>query len=188
MTEILKHKSILLFLLIILSVILIGCEKSDDQPDDAYAGKANGLRNGVSWSAECKAVISSFYPDEVYLYVDRYNEYNERREAIVIARIEMNEGIFTIVNGLALSPPKPNYSSHYASFVADGDAIDGQYQVLETDSNYLEIKKIDLSTKDFFGNFNVTFLKDTTLNINPNLPDTLWFTEVEFQTKIQESW
>ncbi len=187
MLEILKHKSILLFPLFILSVMLIGCEKSDDQPDNTYTGKTNGLRNGELWSAVCKAVISSSYPGEIYLYVDRYNEYNERREAIVVARIEMKEGIYSIVNGLGLSP-EPNYSSHYASFVADGDAIDGEYLVLETDSNYLEIKKIDLSTKDFFGNFNVTFLKDTTFNINPNLPDTLWFTNVEFQSKIQESW
>jgi|GEM_PF-5012334 hypothetical protein len=187
MTKIIKHQSILLFSLFALSVMLIGCEKSTDQPDDKYTGKANGLRNGELWNAECKAIISSSYPNELYLYIDRYNEYKERREAIVVARIEMNEGVFNIVNGLALSP-KPNYSSHYASFVADGDAIDGEYLVLETDSNYLEITKIDLGTKDFFGSFNVAFLKDTTFNINPNLPDTLWFTEVEFQTKIQESW
>lgn len=58
----------------------------------------------------------------------------------------------------------------------------------QTDSNYLEITQIDSGSKGFFGSFNVTFLKDTLININPNLPDTLWFTEVEFRTKIQESW
>jgi hypothetical protein len=66
--------------------------------------------------------------------------------------------------------------------------VDGVYHVLESDSNYIEITKIDLDTKDFMGKFSVSYVKDTTFNVNPDLPDTLRFTNGEFQTKIQESW
>lgn len=184
MTTIIKYLNVLLFLL---SVMLIGCEKNTDQPDDTFNGKANALRNGELWNAECKAVMSSSYPDELYLYIDRYNTYGERREAFVVGRIELVEGKFEIVNGLGVNP-NANYYSHYSSHVADGDAIDGEYFVFEADSNYIEITEIDLNTKDFIGKFKVTFLKDTTFNVNPNLPDTLRFSEGEFQTKIQESW
>jgi hypothetical protein len=50
----------------------------------------------------------------------------------------------------------------------------------------LDITKIDLTTKDFAGEFRITFIKDTSFNANPFLPDTVFFTQGNFQTKIQE--
>jgi len=169
----------------VITIVFFGCKKPEKQ-DDVYKGTATAIKNDMNWNAECTSIISSTNPNVIYLYIDRYNNSQERREAFVVSKIEMKTGVFTIVNGLGVMP-KPYYSSHYSSFVADGDAIDGDYFVLDPDSNYIEIIRLDLNTKDIVGRFNITFVKDTTFNVNPNLPDTIRFTAGEFQTKIQEN-
>lgn len=182
-------KNINLFLLslcfYLITFVFVGCEKPEKQ-DNVYKGTATAIKNDVNWDAECTSRISSTNPDVIYLYIDRYNNSQERREAFVISKIDIKTGLFKIINGLGVTP-KPYYSSHYSSFVADGDAIDGDYFVISSDSNYIEIIKLDLNTKDFSGRFNITFVKDTTFNVNPNLPDTIRFIAGVFQTKIQEN-
>jgi hypothetical protein len=191
MDKIIKHISFLLLPLsfLVATFVFFGCKKPEEQVD-VYKGTANALRNGEFWDAECTALYSLQNENEVSISIDRYNTIGEKREHLSIVRIPLVTGLYTVVK---LETDSVNniltqYSASYFSVTADGDAVDGIYHVLESDSNCIEITKIDLNTKNFVGKFSITYVRDTTFNMNSNLPDTLWFTEGEFQTKIQESW
>lgn len=190
MKKVIRHLTITVLSFFLLSVMLTGCKKPDDHPDDNYIGTANALQNSETWDAECTALFSLQYENEVSISIDRYNSIGENREHFSITRIPLLKGLYevfkyetdTINNILS------QYSSSYFSLTADGDAIDGIFHVLESESNHIEITKIDLNTKDFVGKFSITYVRDTTFKMNPDLPDNLRFTEGEFQTKIQNSW
>lgn len=170
-------------------VLLFGCTKPDD-PEIPISGTVKALRNNEMWNSECTALFSSQHENEVTLFFQRYNDDGYLREEFSISRIPTDNGSFSIVNrergetGETLN----HYGSNYFSYTTYGESIDGIYYVFESDSNYIEISDIDLITNDFVGNFKVTFVKDTTFDINPELPDTIRFTDGEFQVVMRETW
>lgn len=167
-------------------IAFFSCKKSNEPIIEYNKGAVSAFRNEESWNALCTSKYSSTNEKLLYLYFRRYNMYNELRESIVISKVIPEVGKFHLVN--SIENDEKNFGSLYSHFVADGDAIDGIYYVVESDSCYIDIKLINLTTGDFAGKFNITYVKDTSFYINPNLPDTLKFTEGEFQTKIQENW
>lgn len=183
-------KVVLLFsFFLLVTIIFFGCKKPEEHKIE-YEGKASALRNGESWNTECTVLFSSQYENEVSLFIDKYNNLGEKRENLSISRIPLIIGVFEVVNYLADSVNNDitQYGSSYFSLTADGDVIDGVYYVLESHDNYIEITHIDLNTNDFVGKFEITYIRDTTFNMNPSLPDTLRFTQGKFQTKIQNNW
>jgi hypothetical protein len=181
-----KYYIYVTFRLLFISVVsfaVFSCNKPEKIKTD-FKGTTTAVKNGVFWTAECTSLLDSYNTNIVYLYVDKYDQFGEKRESFKISKMKIETGRFKVINGLGISPA-PNYSSHYESSVSD-DAIDGFYTVLESDSNYIEIDSINLLTYDFSGQYNITFIKDTNFNINPNLSDTIRFLEGEFNTKIQQ--
>jgi hypothetical protein len=172
----------LLFISVV-SFAVFSCNKPENIITD-FKGTTTAMKNGGFWTAECTSLLDANSTNLVYLYVDKYDQLGEKQESFIISKIEIKTGRFKIINGLGITQVT-NYSSHYESMGSD-DAIDGFYKVLESDSNYIKIDSIDLLTCNFSGQYNITFIKDTNFNINPNLSDTIRFLEGEFNTKIQQ--
>lgn len=171
--------------------VFLGCEKKTKKQENIYPypGTATAIKNGDSWSAKCIAFYHLQKDNEVNIHIDRYNSIGIKSESFSFRRIPLKTGSHPVVRPETDSTGQTTnlYTSRYFSLVGS-DAINGEFHVLESDSNYIEITQIDLDLEKIVGKFDITYVKDTTFDLNADLPDTLRFEEGNFQTKIQEGW
>ncbi len=67
-----------------------------------------------------------------------------------------------------------------------GDVVANSYIISESEDNFLNITQYDSITHEVKGTFQITFVKDWTQQQLNDAPDTIRFTEGEFETVLEE--
>lgn len=184
-----KFTKNILYLSILL--LLVSCTKKEDDYDEytefrnSRLGETHALKNGEEWTA-----THSYYKlyesgNFINLYFYKTNDYNELRDQVMFMKIPLKPGVYKVnkypISGEEGYPP----SAVYFSKIADGDAIENYYELVDDGSfdNMFTIHEIkDKGDKSIIGEFQVKFLVfEDNLNISGN-PDTIIFEKAEFET------
>jgi hypothetical protein len=138
-----------------------------------------GFKNGAEW----KATSISYYEsvDTISLQADTYNQFGEWRENLYIVNIPIRTGKYTICKSWLLDTNAT--AGKYHTLIADGDVLEGIFDVYEGNDNFIEIQEVDKKRNFVKGRFQVTFIQDTISNpYKPDLPDTIRFINCVFTT------
>jgi hypothetical protein len=112
------------------------------------------------------------------------NTFGYWREGLYFANISRKVGRQELLRRIPNSAIDTIFST-YTTFSDDGDVVEDRFAVLEDEDNFIDIQHLDMDKMEMTGIFQVTFVRDSNDYItNPGLPDTIRFTEGEFNLKI----
>ncbi len=175
----------ILFLIVIL--FQLGCEKDDIKKPVAEWSKVTAQLNKKHW--ETQAVANYEQPEnlsQIDIHANIADEYDQWREALTFRNVNLQVGRQTLLQRISNSEID-TINSTYTTIMADGDVVEDRFAVFEDAENYIEIESIDTVNKKITGIFKVTFVRDINDSVtNPNLPDTMRFTEGEFCLEIDD--
>lgn len=170
----------IIYLLLILPSLFITCKKKDEVDLSQY--KASGYLLGDIWQAS-NVNFSLEYNNTIWFNLSKYNELHELRQQIGLLNLNVSQDTIFLKpweKGATLdSIIKPG--AYFSTFLSDGDLLGDRYKLLEdgTFKNWVLIKKV--SDNEISGKFQVAFvIKDRLYADRKTLPDTLYFTNVEF--------
>jgi hypothetical protein len=167
--------------LILISIILAGCQKDEAISPFVwpYWGEASALKNGVIWKPKVIALQDELNPLYFGINFDLYNNADIWRNALTIWGIKKGDiGVFKIS-----SDSIPEYiSCFYTTILEDGDVLGDVFKLDKTKENTVEITEI--SGNEITGKFNVTLIRDISRPNYLESSDTLRFTDGVFHTRI----
>lgn len=170
----------------LIASLIIGCKK--DKTESIYPewSKVNALKNDKIWKAKASAQIVKRNSGLIAIPADVYNDYGELREVLIFDYVPFEPGKYTLLKRIKNSESLRIYAG-YTTFTADGDVVEDRYDVLEEENNFIEIDAVDRANLKMSGTFRVTFVRDPNDYVsNPSLPDTIRFSEGDFNLKITE--
>lgn len=175
----------ILFLIVIL--FQFGCEKDDIEKTVGEWSKVTAQLNKQKWETQA---IAYYAPPENLSQIDIkaniFDKYGQWRETLSFRNVDLQVGRQTLLKRIYNSEID-TINSAYTTIMADGDVIEDRFAVFEDAENYIEIETIDTLNKKITGTFQVTFVRDINDSVtNPNLPDTMRFTEGEFCLQIDD--
>jgi hypothetical protein len=177
-------------------VLLFACD--DEKEDRKGWGTFSANINGTPWEnfhpggyeviEGNKNSFSSGLPcsTSYSLGFGLVNEDKFKRFVLSIDKIPLQPGIYEIINRISYhcDDADPAYGE-FMTITADGDVLEDEYNVVETEDNFLRIDSYDSRTKEIKGSFEVTFVIQYRSPASESpLPDTLRFTDAVFHTKI----
>lgn len=172
-------------LYIVIAASFISCKKDDDS-DNGRWGTASALRNGESWTGEPTAFENN-YPSEtgIIIILRSINNAGFDKDDLAFLKvpISINRYSLSLTTLLAIDFL---IGAEYTTLLSDGHVVGDIYYLLTDDSveDYIEITEI--SGDEIKGNFQVSFLRDTTsAPVSASTPDTLIFTGGQFHTRIR---
>ncbi|MBI9033329.1 MAG: hypothetical protein JEZ03_02545 [Bacteroidales bacterium] len=165
-------------IIIIISLMLFSCSKTEEKQEEVIEYDINTIeKNGVNLEAVCQCKLKGLNKDTIYFsfYIQDDNGYNTDGISLVDvpfdkSRVSLNQFHPTNVG---------NPSILYFHLIGD-DAIDGIYNLIEVDSNWIEITDIDICAQKVTGDFQATFLLEEDLG-GSGLPDTVMITSSGFE-------
>ncbi len=126
-------------------------------PGDMEHGFAEAIKFNKEFMASAFARIVG--EDEFTIVLQTYKEENDvRREDIYFIEIPQFEGCYKVIAGIDSTSQGNKIEGRYDR--VDDDVIWGGYEVLEEESNFLQIDSLDLVNKFVSGEFMVSFLLD----------------------------
>ncbi len=169
-------------------VILLNnsCKKErEGLPIDPYVGIGSVLINGDQWTAEASTYSHPFNKDSISINFVRKDSDGIIRELLSFAYlpIEVNQYGLSVFEITDLS----QISATYTTYIADGDVTGEFYSVnQELSTNFIEIQKIDSTTMDIEGRFEVLLtIYPPHGKTFPSSPDTLHFTDGFFKVRVK---
>ena len=175
-----------LFLSVLIALSTIQCQKYNYTPDYS-GGRATALRNGEHWEG-----VGRGYDNVFGIGVDMsykvYNQAGERRQSIVFIKIPLEIGTYPLYYKTGQEPDSLVGCSFY-TLRADGDVIEDALVVLEDERfSNLTVESYDAETRQLKGEFEVKLYVDPAIRpkSNPQLADTLHFTNGRFEVYIEE--
>lgn len=165
------------------ALIVTGCGK--DNQEEAETFEMTAKKNGKEWIADrCSYMIID--DNNIVVIGEIVNDIGYLREYFICNYIPLEIGEHVLLRRILNSPKDTIYSS-YTTVSDDGDVVEDRFVVLENEDNFIKIDTIDFMNEKITGSFQVTFVRDTNDYItNPDLPDTIRFTDGEFKLKLDE--
>jgi len=172
-----------LILLLIISFTNHGCKKEENNnPEIQDWCKITASKNGLKWEASAGAIKKR--QDTVIVQILVRNQAGYLRESLIIRNLPIAVGNYVIYKRILNSNQLNTYAS-YNTISDDGDVIEDMFDVLESENNYIEIKKVDLTNMEMSGTLQITFIRNALDPIdNPSLGDTIFFTDGVFRIRI----
>ncbi len=176
---------IYLILLLTFSFTNHGCEKEKNNNSKILEwSKITALKNGLKW--EASAVAFKYGQDTVIIQIHVRNQAGYLRESLIIRNLPITVGNYVIYKRISNSN-QLNTNASFNTISDDGDVIEDMFDVLESQNNYIDIKKVDLTNMEMSGTLQITFIRNALDPIdNPSLGDTISFTDGVFRLKIVE--
>ncbi|MCE6990618.1 hypothetical protein [Dyadobacter sp. CY323] len=187
-------------LFIILLVVNIGCNlQYDARPKNPSWGFLTTKMNGQDWNKTYRngyqvvqglistGAVGSAMPckgEFYYINSELYTDRGEVRQHLSLIKVPIVKGKYKVtpyINGHC-SDSDPVYGILYTQF---GDVMDDQYNILTSESNFLQIDSYDDKSKEIKGTFQLTFVLERA-GSGQTLPDTIRFREGKFHTKIMD--
>lgn len=167
--------------LIIISIILAGCQKDEAISPFVwpYWGEASALKNGVIWKPKVIGIVDNDNIGRYNLVFDLYNNKDFLRNNLTIHGL--NRGIIKLFSINSDSVPQP-ISSLFATIIEDGDVLGDVFNLDKAKDNFVEIT--ELNGDEIKGKFNITFVRDKSNPLYLETSDTLRFTDGVFHTRI----
>lgn len=160
------------------------CQSCKDDSGDNGVDTVSGLKNGIEWESDIYARRYQNNLPGIFIRIDKYLSAGQLIEGIGIHRIPISTGIYNLTNttigGLEDIP------FAFYSITADGHVGGDNYLTLTSDEieDYFEITEIN---EDIIkGNFQASFIKDTSLIGSTPFLDTIIFKNIQFETRILE--
>jgi hypothetical protein len=178
------------FIYIITSTfLLIGCNKEKETIDENEIPEwsiIKGYKNGEYF--ERKVEANYLHDESDYLLISLFFLDNNKnpKDWMDIGDIPTSEGLYKI--------HKPNYSldyirviGYYLTLSNQGEGPDDWYDLDETFDNYIIIDEINKKELKVKGSFQASFIiSPDEIENNPNISDTITFTNSSFELKIRE--
>jgi len=159
--------------------LLLSCNNDNEKLPDL--SKITSKKNGQLWETNAVAFITNRGSvSKVSIPSTVRNEFGYEREYLHFGYIPLQLGSHNLVSFLPNSMVDTIYSS-YTTLSDDGDVVEDRFVVFSGELNYIYFTTIDTINMKLCGNFQVAFIRDINDPIdNPNLPDTICFTEGRF--------
>lgn len=186
-------------LILIAGSLQLACVYEHLAPDVPTWGSASALVNKEKWGSiypgffQAIRAIGGTYgtaipcQNEYYMIsIDLYNNNAFHRESFDFVKVPFTKGKHNITDfNFQCVVDEPVAYGSFWTLGNDGDVSQDNYDVLETEDNYIVIDFYNTNTQEVKGSFQVTFVINRRSANNPSsLPDTLRFTNGIFHTKI----
>ena len=170
------------FFLIILSIIVSSCDKTDY---DFSRGKATALRNGEYWIGQGRGSVNNMGIGVNFAF-EVFNKKGELRQVLGFSKIPTFPYKYFVKNtNRQLSDSIPG--CHFTTISHDGDVVEDMYLVYESDDeSNVTVINYDETNRRLKGEFRLKFYIDPkSPKTNPNNPDTIVFTKGQFEVLIE---
>ena len=188
-----KMRSNLILFSMFTIFLLIGCQSDIAVPQNSWGyfkADVNGRRWAKTFKNAYQAVRGSEdYPDslnrnKISVYSLLFDHTGSLQEQFYFENIPLKPGRYKILHTKNPSGTDSiSVSSSLTTFI-DYDVFRDEYEVLNSESNYLQIDQYQVNgNREIKGRFNVTFILKSKREFN-SYDDTLRFTNGSFHTKI----
>lgn len=165
-------------LLIALSIFYCCCS---DQKHDELPGIGNALLNNEKWEG---GVTSSYIDNEqvFFISIDKFSG-NFLINQFFIRNVTKESGVFqTLLPDSMCDQGCTNF------FVMENDILFARYDILENDNfkDWIIIDSIDYNKNEFWARFQASLIRTDDFNNQIQLPDTLYLTEGNINSRITE--
>lgn len=161
---------------------LTACKKEDLTQGGPYWGTVTAKKNGQDWSGKIRGTQQN---DLLGLIIDKHNSEGDLREDLYFDRIPQFIGVYNVPKTDTLR--KYDFvTSGYFTLQDDGDVIEGVYYVCPCATNFVNIQSVNQPPFGVYkGTFGITFVVEPSSKTrHPYLPDTIVFSNGQFETKI----
>lgn len=179
-----------IMILLVMINFLVSCSKDEIHLSKNYFGTVEVLKNGNKWQPYIYATTNVQEREYIQLEMAIYDKQSIVRERLRFYIIAKKEG-YNPIKSKEIIPNADNennirFYSSYFTYAADGDVGCDIYFVADSTENAgsVIVTKYDEASGALEGTFEVTLVKES--SCNPNAPDTLYFTEGVFSTKLQD--
>lgn len=171
-------------LFIILCLFQFGCDKDISEDKHTEWSKVTALKNEEAWESKAVAFIQKGEKGTLFsIPANVHNEDGFWREGLSLGNIDLLIGKHIITSSLT-----DTLYARYTTLMADGDVVEDRFVVCKAVENFIDIQILDTVKMKLMGIFNITFIRDINDPItNPNLPDTIRFTEGNFSLRMISS-
>lgn len=173
---------------------LLGCSESNLPPFTSW-GYMNADMNGQEWQSTYRnayQVTQALFPDasanacsrENHLVSSLFSTFGEERRELRFENFPLKVGQYKVHPQIINYECKASDSVRAVLYIctADGDVVEGSYNVVPSESNIFQITKYNSENEEITGTFQVTFTTHSPLLL-AYLPDTLRFTHGIFHSK-----
>jgi|SRR5690606_29552198 len=175
-------KQVHFFSIIILSIIVSSCDKTDN---DFSKGKATALRNGELWTGQGRGSVNNFGIGVNFVF-EVFNKNGELRQVLGFSKIPTNSEKYILRNTNTQLPDSIS-GCHFTTISDDGDVVEDRYLIYESeDESYVTVLNYDETSRRLKGEFKLKFYIDPKRpKSNPINPDTIVFTNGQFEVLIE---
>lgn len=185
-------KSTFLIHTLLICLLLVSCKKTIEEPS-IYTGEFSALKQGTTWEALPYAFFPSSNDTALTIVAEILNEEGFLRQSLSFTKVPPKEGDYPLYKSSS-AVNDGLVSTHYFTFLTDGDVIEADWEILDTADNFLRITNLDLATGEVSGQFDMVMVLDSLtrsfyldeLEVDLPYEDTIRFTNGEFATKISE--
>ena len=170
----------------IISICFISCRKEEPRMlGHPYWGEASALRNGKEWLPKVRGVRSNLDSSLIGININWFQaETNFQREYLGFINVPKSE-VFDTIKLKSFVPSSTELSFvSYGTLIDDGDVSGDDYDLLESEDNWLIVTEWNESTTEIKGNFQASFLFKGDEHKTPDAGDTVRFTNGFFHTRI----
>jgi len=164
-----------IYITVLLLVLLSACQENETSPDNW----AKSLVNNETWQAN-----ATLYSNQKLMGNEVSFRFKTYRDGVLYEHLSFTPyplqiGSYEVNKRLYTGNPDWYRTGEFVTSDG-GDALGDKYVVLKKDDNFFEITSVN--GPEVKGRFRVTFVRDTTDHTirNPELADTLRFTDGEF--------
>ena len=170
------------------------CSKQDDQNCylnlcvnwEDYQSQAT-LNNDIPWSAQ-HCWFGDLNNGKTIIHLDFSNQFGELREKIRIRDFDLRSESIDLTAAWGIwTPDFREPTSHFDTYVADGDASTEFYDLFDSEGfeNYVKIIHISGDSLEVEGEYQLFFVlsQDSPSKFDESRPDTLIFTDGVFRAR-----
>lgn len=160
----------------------LSCSKNDCLK--YYWGNANALKNAIPWTADIRAANNTLYQGKIDIIIDKFISSCNVGDGLGFQNIPSISGRYRLYK-IDANNQDPAKTIAYFSTTVGGDATCDWYNVVEMDSvnNYIQVDSFDPGTGKVSGIFSAKLTVEMP-KCDPSAPDTLFFSNGVFYTKV----
>jgi hypothetical protein len=159
------------------AIVIFNCGKEDKKP---FSGEASVFKNGLQWTAGCRADISSVFDAKVDVSMGTFDDDGFFIENLIIFKIPLEKGRYPLKYTVNQPPDDGFVGALYATL--DGDQLLDAFKIYSNDStSYVEITAYDKQSGNLEGDFKMILWPDFA---GPNSPDSIVFSGGNFRVRL----
>ena len=179
-----KNTFLVFSFILMFSFIFFACTDDEQEIQSIYFGNAEATRNGEAYLSDVRSQYSSSDGNKILITFDRF-EGNVLRTQLSFININPFEKAFQFILPDTALTCERNYANFFTGF---GDSISDIYfaSLEDTLEDWIVIDSFNTQTAEFWGRFQISFVRDERFGGVDIFADTLRFENGIFNGRVLE--